>query len=60
LSRIFTLRDRWKLEALAEGFNLMNHVNPVTMNGTFGATNFRQITAVGDARAFQLALRLSF
>ena len=68
LSREFVLNDRWRLEALAEGFNLLNHVNTVSMSGVFGtdaypaspATNFRQITAVGDARAFQLALRLRF
>jgi hypothetical protein len=68
LSRTFTLTERIRLEALAEGFNLTNHVNGVQRNGTFGSgaypTNpsptFRQITAVGDPRGFQFALRLSF
>ena len=56
------------MEALAEGFNLTNHVNGVTLNGAFGTgaypTNpsptFKQITAVGDPRTFQLALRFTF
>jgi outer membrane receptor protein involved in Fe transport len=68
LSRAFQLSERIKLEALAEAFNLTNHVNGVSLNGTFGAgaypTNpspsFRQVTAVGDPRGFQFALRLAF
>ncbi len=68
LSRGFQITERLRLEAIAEGFNLTNHVNGVTLNGVFGAgaypTNpsptFKQITAVGDPRAFQLALRMSF
>jgi hypothetical protein len=57
-----------RLDAIAEGFNLTNHVNGVTLNGVFGAgpfpanpsSTFKQITAVGDPRAFQLALRATF
>src|SRR5262249_36578837 len=36
LSRTFALTDRLRMEALAEGFNLTNHVNGVSLNGTFG------------------------
>jgi outer membrane receptor protein involved in Fe transport len=68
LSRSFQLAERVKLTALAEGFNLTNHVNGVSLNGTFGtgaypanpSPTFRQLTAVGDPRGFQLALRLAF
>jgi len=68
LSRTFTLTERLKMEALAEGFNLTNHVNGVSLNGTFGtgaypsspSSTFRQVTAVGDPRGFQFALRLAF
>ena len=68
LSRSFQITDRLRLQTLAEGFNLTNHVNGVTLNGVFGTgtypTNpsptFKQITAVGDPRAFQLGVRLSF
>ena len=53
---------------LAEAFNVTNHVNGVSLNGTFGtgayptspSSAFRQVTAVGDPRGFQFALRLSF
>ncbi len=68
LSRSFQLTERLKMEALAEGFNLTNHVNGVSLNGTFGtgtyptspSPTFQQITAVGDPRGFQLAIRLAF
>jgi hypothetical protein len=68
VSRSFQLTERLRLQALAEGFNLTNHLNGVSLNGTFGTgtypTNpsptFRQITAVGDPRAFQFAVRLAF
>jgi hypothetical protein len=68
LSRTFQLTERFRLEALIEGFNLTNHVNGVTLNGVFGTgtypTNplptYKQITAVDDPRTFQLALRVKF
>ena len=68
LSRQFQITERVRLQAMAEGFNLTNHVNGITLNGVFGSgaypTNpsptFRQVTTVGDPRAFQLAIRASF
>ena len=68
LSRTFALRGPVKLEALAEVFNLTNRENVVAMNGNFGsaayptspAATFGQITAVGEPRSAQVALRLSF
>jgi hypothetical protein len=68
LSRSFRVAGPVQLEALAEGFNLTNRVNVVTVNGNFGAgafptspaPTFGQVTAVGDPRTFQFALRLKF
>jgi Carboxypeptidase regulatory-like domain/TonB dependent receptor-like, beta-barrel len=68
VSRRFRLTERMCIEALAESFNALNHVNGVTRNGVFGtgafpfapAASFGQVTAVGDARSGQLALRLRF
>jgi hypothetical protein len=68
LSRSFRLTERVRLEGMVEGFNLLNRVNGVTRNGTFGTgaypTNplpsFGQTTSVGESRALQLALRLTF
>jgi len=68
VSRNFTLSERIHLEAIAEAFNLLNHRNNLTLNGSFGPgaypTNpssvFGQVTAVNDPRSIQLALRLKF
>ena len=68
LSRTFALSERLRLQALAEMFNTLNHVNVATLNGVFGAgvypaapsATFKQITAVNDPRTAQFALRLSF
>jgi hypothetical protein len=68
LSRNFQLSEKLRLQLLAEGFNLTNHVNGVTLNGVFGtglypnnpSPTFKQITAVGDPRTFQFGIRASF
>ena len=68
IGRTFPLAGRVKLEAFVEGFNLTNRQNNVSINGNFGAgaypltpsSTFGQVTAVGDPRAFQFALRLRF
>ena len=68
LSRTFQLTEHLRMTALAEGFNLTNHVNGVSLNGNFGpgaypsnpSSSFRQVTAVGDPRGFQFGLRFAF
>jgi hypothetical protein len=68
LSRTFQTSEHTRVEAMIEGFNLTNHVNGVSLNGVFGTSaypanplpTYKQLTAVDDSRAFQLALRLSF
>jgi outer membrane receptor protein involved in Fe transport len=68
VNRTLHLSGRVQLEVLAEGFNLTNHVNVLTRNGTFGAgaypsspsPTYGQITAVGEPRSFQLGARLRF
>ncbi len=68
LSRTFPLGDRFRLEAIAEAFNALNHRNDLIPNGTFGTgtypnasnASFGHPTAVGDPRQVQLAARLTF
>ncbi len=68
LSRTFAIGERLHLQALAEMFNTLNHVNVATLNGVFGSgiyptapsATFKQITAVNDPRTAQFGLRLSF
>jgi hypothetical protein len=65
LSRTFRLTERVSIEALAEGFNLLNHANLQLPNNTFGTgttplASFGQATAASDPRQFQFGLRLNF
>jgi hypothetical protein len=67
-SRVFRVAEEATIEAVAEVFNLTNAVNEIARNATFGAgaypahpsATFNQVTAVGDPRAWQLALRVRF
>ena len=68
LNRSFRLTGGVSLEALAEVFNLTDAVNETARNTNFGAgaypgspsATYNQVTAVGDPRAWQFALRLRF
>jgi hypothetical protein len=68
VSRTFAVRERLRIEALAEAFNALNHRNNLTFNGVFGTgpypstplMTFGQVTAVHDPRTLQLGLRLRF
>lgn len=68
LSRTIRVRGGSQIEVLAEVFNLTNHVNALTRNTTFGAgpypssplPTFNQVTAVGDPRTWQFAVRVRF
>lgn len=68
ISRSFPLGGSARLEALAEVFNLTNAVNEMARNTNFGAgaypanpsPAFNQVTAVGDPRSWQFALRARF
>jgi hypothetical protein len=65
VSREFPMAGGRRLEAMIEAFNLMNHVNVLNVNNTFGngampLSTFGQRTAVGDMRQVQLGVRWSF
>ena len=67
-SRMFRINQRADVEPLVEVFNVTNRRNDLTRNTNFGAgtypsspsPTFRQVTAVGDPRTAQVALRLTF
>jgi hypothetical protein len=68
VSRTFALGGPVRLEAIAEVFNLTNTVNETARNTNFGtgayptspSSTFDRVTAVGDPRSAQFALRLRF
>ena len=68
LSRTFAIGEKFRVEAIAEAFNVLNHRNNMVPNTTFGSgaypsqprSTFGQPTAVGDPRQVQLALRILF
>ena len=68
VSRAFRISGNLRAEGLVEVFNLTNRRNDLTRNTSFGSgaypTNpsptFGQITAVGDPRTLQFAVRLRF
>jgi hypothetical protein len=73
LSRIFGISERFRLEARAEAFNIINHPNFVgaispaglvaaftTMNTNFSSASFGQVQSAFDPRILQFALKLSF
>lgn len=65
LSKSFHLTERFRLEALAEGFNILNPANLQLPNNVFGIgasplANFGRPTAAADPRQIQFGLRLKF
>jgi hypothetical protein len=65
VSRSFAVRGRQKIEAMAEAFNVFNHVNVLNVNNTFGPgmtpnATYGQPTVAGDPRQVQLGVRWSF
>ncbi len=65
LSRKFRLTERLGLEAIAEGFNVLNRSNFQIPNNTFGTgqtplPSFGRPTAASDSRQIQFGLRFSF
>jgi hypothetical protein len=68
LTKTFRSNEQLHIEGILEAFNVLNHVNGVALNGTFGTgsypstplTTYKQMTAVQDPRTLQLGLRVSF
>lgn len=60
VSRSFTVLERYRLEARAEAFNAINHTNFGAPNVTLSSATFGKITAAGDPRILQFALKVHF
>jgi hypothetical protein len=60
LSRLFSVAERFKLEARCEAFNAINHTNFTTVSASQNSSSFGRITAAADPRIMQFALKLMF
>lgn len=69
LERSFRMGDRWRVAAMVDGFNVLNHTNFQLPNNVFGTgpypgspSNplFGQPTASADPRQVQLGLKVTF
>jgi hypothetical protein len=65
LSRKFHITEALKLEAIVEGFNVLNRANLQIPNNIFGTREkplptFGQATAATDPRQIQFGFRFSF
>jgi hypothetical protein len=65
VSRTFRINEKVRVEALLEGFNVLNRANLQLPNSVFGAgsqplPSFGLPTAASDARQLQIGLRLNF
>jgi hypothetical protein len=60
LSRVFRISERWNVQAIAEAFNSLNHLNRAVPNGVITAATFGRATSVFDARQIQFGARVNF
>jgi hypothetical protein len=60
VGRLFPIRERLKIEARAEIFNLFNRTNLTGVNGDLSSGTFGQATGQQPARSLQLHLKATF
>jgi hypothetical protein len=60
IAKAIRLTERWRAEARAEAYNLLNRANFDVPGRTFGAADFGVVSTARPARYLQLALRVGF
>jgi len=60
ISRLFTFRERYKLEMRGDFFNMMNHANWNGPSTSINSATFGQITSFGAPRLIQMAMKAYF
>jgi hypothetical protein len=60
ISRVISIRERYKLDVRAEFYNFMNHANLGGPSTAISSTTFGQITSFGGPRLIELNLKLHF
>ena len=60
LSRSFPFRERYRLEARFEGFNVINHTNYNNPTTALSSSNFGKILGAADPRILQASMKFHF
>ncbi len=60
LSRTFRFKERYRIEARFEGFNVINHTNYNNPTTAFSSSNFGKILAAADPRILQVSMKFHF
>lgn len=60
ISRRFSVSERWKLDARADFFNILNHANYNNPTTSITSSTFGQVTSFTGPRYIQMALKLYF
>jgi hypothetical protein len=60
LYKTFPVTERFNVEFRAEAFNIANHPNFINVSTSLGSGNFGQVTAAGDPRNVEFALKLTY
>ena len=60
LVRRFQFKERWKLDARADFFNILNHANWNNPSTGLTSSTFGLVTGFSSPRIIQMALKLFF
>ena len=60
LSRSFSFKERYRLEARFEGFNVINHTNHSNPTTALSSSNFGKILGAGEPRILQASMKFHF
>jgi hypothetical protein len=58
--KTFPVKERFSVQFRAEAFNVANHPNFNNVSTGLGAGNYGQVTAAGDPRNLELAIKLIY
>ncbi len=60
ISRVFPVKERYRIELRGEAFNVLNRLNPGAPTAALNSANFGKILSANDPRIMQVALKAVF